>query len=476
MVGLIIALVMTLLPVKQMETYAGITENAYRYYQDYGNNVCFFPISETNGVIYYATRANLATTNIRYRTIGWKLSVKDTSGKQLQTLYFKLGGTYMYSVHSCRKGGVEYNLYALMLDDLKERLNAKASQALNKGKASMRMDACMIVVKKGKAQGSMNDKGPTSGTVYTTYQGIAGAANWSSESYSSFYNYFQKEIQGLFYRVEAIVGDGIASVSGGGEYCYGCTAILRAKVKNGYDFGEWRGDCYGEKLEQTFYVTNDVRCIAYGNKKKLQILFHRNSTKNDKEMDIQTMVFGYGKIPLDNIGWKIKGKKLVGWALKPNAKKADLKCGAVVKDSWIIKYSPKVDLYGIWKPESTDDPKPDPEDPKPEDPDPEDPKPDDPNPEDPKPDDPIPDPEDPKPDTPKPDPTDPDPVNPGGTNSDDNDLPRGNIVSFHCRFISKKYFEDAGWNLISKEKGGLSEESKWAMDDSLRMRLRQLLT
>lgn len=92
--------------------------------------------------------------------------------EKLQTMYFKLGGNYMYAVHCVRKGGAEYNLYALTLGDLKDRLNAKASQALNKGKASMVMDACMIVVRKGKAQGTMNDQGPVSGKVYTTYQGF----------------------------------------------------------------------------------------------------------------------------------------------------------------------------------------------------------------------------------------------------------------------------------------------------------------
>lgn len=78
--------------------------------------------------------------------------------EKLQTMYFKLGGNYMYAVHRVRKGGAEYNLYALTLGDLKDRLNAKASQALNKGKASMVLDACMIVVRKGKAQGTMNDQ------------------------------------------------------------------------------------------------------------------------------------------------------------------------------------------------------------------------------------------------------------------------------------------------------------------------------
>ena len=156
--GMVVALLVTFLPFRQTEIYAGISENAYSYYQEYGNNVCFFPFSETDGMIYYATKANLASSDIRYRTIGWKLSVKDSSGKKLQTMYFKLGGNYMYAVHRVRKGGAEYNLYALTLGDLKDRLNAKASQALNKGKASMVMDACMIVVRKGKAQGTMNDQ------------------------------------------------------------------------------------------------------------------------------------------------------------------------------------------------------------------------------------------------------------------------------------------------------------------------------
>ena len=149
--GMVVALLVTFLPFRQTEIYAGISENAYSYYQEYGNNVCFFPFSETDGMIYYATKANLASSDIRYRTIGWKLSVKDSSGKKLQTMYFKLGGNYMYAVHCVRKGGAEYNLYALTLGDLKDRLNAKASQALNKGKASMVMDACMIVVRKGNA-------------------------------------------------------------------------------------------------------------------------------------------------------------------------------------------------------------------------------------------------------------------------------------------------------------------------------------
>ncbi len=44
-------------------------------------------------------------------------------------------------------------------------------------------------------------------------------------------------------------------------------------------------------------------------KKKLQIFFHRNSSKDDTEMDVQAMTtYGYGKVPLENMGGKRKEK------------------------------------------------------------------------------------------------------------------------------------------------------------------------
>ena len=45
--GMVVALLVTFLPFRQTDIYAGISENAYSYYQEYGNNVCFFPFSET---------------------------------------------------------------------------------------------------------------------------------------------------------------------------------------------------------------------------------------------------------------------------------------------------------------------------------------------------------------------------------------------------------------------------------------------
>lgn len=39
--GMVVALLVTFLPFRQTDIYAGISENAYGYYQEYGNNVCF---------------------------------------------------------------------------------------------------------------------------------------------------------------------------------------------------------------------------------------------------------------------------------------------------------------------------------------------------------------------------------------------------------------------------------------------------
>ena len=79
-------------------------DNARTYYLTYGDSVVFHPETYTDGTIYYATKAKIATTSTRFTTLGWKFTVTNTSGKKLQTLYFKLGGSYMYGANTVRKG------------------------------------------------------------------------------------------------------------------------------------------------------------------------------------------------------------------------------------------------------------------------------------------------------------------------------------------------------------------------------------
>ena len=471
--GLVLTLVLTLFPGNLPQLYAGEWNNARTYYENYGNRVMFCPKSKTDGNIYYATKAATATTKTRYRTIGWKLSVRDLKGSHLQTIYFKLGGSYMNRVHTAKKSGYEYDLYSLSLYNLKKRLNKKADNAVKNGHAEFVLDACMVVVKNGTAKGAMNDSGPVSGTVYTTYSGISGAENWSSSSYTSFQSYFGKEIEGLFFLVETIEDTGISSIRGGGYYCYGSYVTIEAKVKPGFEFEMWDGTYRNGNIQYSFYVNEDAKCFAMAKRKVLHIIFYRNLSPDDTTGAEQRLTYGDGSVMLDRVPWTAEGKKLKGWARTPDATKAEYSLSMIVKDSWIAKYSPRIELYAVWQTlKDPDAPKPD--NPKPDTPDTENPEPDAPEPDVPGPD--ITEPDVPKPDNPDPDITEPKQPD-SGTDSYDPDEPQEGkkIINIHCRFISEKYFEDYRQNLIPREKGGLAEDSKWATDPSLRVWLRMIL-
>lgn len=492
--GLVVMLVVSILPENMQTIYASECNNAYQFYNSYGNTVVFCPSSKTDGNIYYATKAATATTNTRYRTIGWKVSVRKLDGTHLQTLYFKLGGSYMNCIDTRKKSGNEYCLYSMSLYNLKRRMNDKAAKAMKQGLASLVLDACMIVVKDGKAKGSMNDNGPVSGKVYTDYNGIAGAANWSSASYSSFYNYFDKEIEGLFFLVKTIADTGIETVKGGGYYCYGTYVTIKASTKKGYDFEMWDGPNRSGHPEVSFYVNENAKYIAWAKRKQLSIVYHRNLDAGDTECAGQKIVYGDGGERFDPVRWSAKGKKMTGWALSPNASSPQYSLTAVIKDSWIDKYSPRVDLYAVWEKDEKDAPTPDtptsgttipgtpvPGTPVPDTPTPSTPVRDTLTPSTPTPD--TPEPDTPTPSTPTPDTPEPDAPTPGtpvsGTSNPDTPEEKSETGNekkkIHCRFISSAYFEDESKNLIPREKGGLDPSSPWALDASLRVLLRQML-
>lgn len=466
--GLAVSLLAALLPTEAETVRASEWNNAYTYYNAYENRVLFRATSSTNGNIYYATKAATGSTSTRYRTIGWKLTVYGKSNKKLQTLYFKLGGSYMNKVHSCKKSGKEYCLYSFTLNQLRNRLNSKAETAVNDGQAEFVLDACMVVVKNGKAKGTMNDSGPVSGNVYTTYSGISGAAKWSSASYSSFYNYFDKEIEGLFYRVIAREGDGIKSTSGSGNYCYGSNVTLNAKPRAGYAFEMWDGDVRTGNAKYSFYVNEDVTCTAYALRKKLEIVMHRNLTAKDTVWIRQIATYADAGSNLDSVGWTADGKKLAGWAFRADSATCDIPLRANIPEAWIDKYEPHLDLYAVWE-NVSDDKKTDENTSKREDTQ-----------------------TDPgTSDTPTPTPSvtpkdDPKVTPSAGTDPEEEDgtddpaLPSDTptVVTkrkIHCRFISGTYFEDGNQNLIPKERGGLAADSRWAQDTALRIWLRQLL-
>lgn len=440
----------------KQEVYAARFQNydAVEYYETYGNQMTFLPSSKSNGTIFYATRAKLATSKTAYRTIGWKMTVSNSSGSKLQTLYFKLGGSYMYLSGTERVGAYEYNLYEVSLGQMRCRMNSKAIKALNAGKAEIRLDACISVVKNGKVQGAMNDSGPTSGKVYTTYSGITGAVNWSNATKQTLHSYFNKYVVGLFYDVIVMADDGITSVSGTGSYCYGTYLTVSAKVATGYEFAYWNGLERGGTKMMSFYVTESGRVTAHAEPMQLRIYYHRNLTSQDNEVIYQLRPYQKGGTELNKPDWKKGGKEPLGWAESANATSAQYKNGAHVSGSWMIKKAPILHLYAVWDAEGDihTPPEPEPEGPEPGGGNPDPPKPYPPNP--------SPDPPGPTP------PVEPEPDIPG-----EEQKPTPNKV-VRCRFISSKYFEDEHQNLIPQEKGGLSANSVWVTDSLRRQILR----
>ena len=461
-------ILLTGLPISSEQVQAGVWDNAYTYYQTYGNSVLFQPTSQTDGVIYYATKAATATTKTKFRTIGWKVTVKNLSGGTIQNLYFKLNGSYMQRVDVRKKSGYEYDLYALPLYQLKRRLNAKAEQAVKKGQADVVLNACMIVVSSGQAKGAMNDNGPTSGQVYTTYSGIAGAANWSNSAKQSFPSYFNKVVDGLFVLVKAGGDSGIASFSGEGYYCYGTYVTLRAKVKKGFEFEMWDGDVRSVRPEVSFYANEPGTWIAQTVRKWVTIIFHRNLTPQDAQVDWQKVSYGDTGEAFQNTGWRKNGEEMLGWALDSNADKAAYGTREKISNSWILKYSPQVHLYAVW-PKDTDEATPDEAITDEATPDPM------------TPDEATPDPATPDEATPDEAITDeatPDPQAPESTITESvSSAAEGRTIikKIHCRFISQKYFEDVYHNLIPEAEGGLPSDSRWVQIPSLRKMLRQCL-
>lgn len=431
--GLMFALLVTMIPVSGRTVWASEWDNAYTYYEAHKNQVVFCPTSATDGNIYYASKAATGSTDTRYRTIGWKVSVQNLKGKHLQTVYFKLGGSYMNRVNTTKIAKNEYHLYALSLYQLKRRLNDNAKKAMEVGEAKFILDACMVVVKNGKTKGAMNDNGPTTGTVYTDYRGIADAADWGKTSYASFHNYFDKEIKELFCTVKVFDSPGISDIRGYGYYCYGSLVTLSAKLKKGYEFEMWEGTHRSAQQEHSFYVNGNVSVTAVARPKMLSIIFHRNAFEGDTEGMEQRLKYGDEGDVFEPAGWRQEGKTLTGWATRPDATQPDYLPRAEIKNAWIDKNSPRLHLYAVWKSETEEE----------------------------KLQNPNPGGNDPKEETKKPNPP----------KAGDPTVKR--II--HCRFISDKYFEDKNNNLIAKQEGGLAEDSRWALDLNLRLWLRQLL-
>lgn len=330
---------------------AGTYDNAYNYYEKYGNRIVFVPSTEEDGHIYYATRAKRTSSNILFSNIGWKAMVKDSSGNTLQEVYYKMNGNYLKTTDiRTASDGYEYALYSLTLKDFKSRLNATALKALEAGRCRVIFDACIIVKKNGIPGGGMTDQGISWGKVHTTYNGIVNAEQWSTITRNSLATYYNKEIEGLFYHVTVEKDGGIAYVTGSGTYCYGTVINLYAVPKEDYAFTHWNGSISSKEAKFSITVTGNQNYKANSTLKNLEITYYRNRDLNDTETAKRLCVYGEPGQKLEHFGWTKSGYYQTGWKYNRTGLGADYSTTEEITSDWIKARSPKTSLYANWSP------------------------------------------------------------------------------------------------------------------------------
>ena len=335
----------------KLSAYAGTYDNAYTFYNYYGNRMCFIASSETDGNIYCATRAKRTSSNILFSNIGWKATVSNAKGTVLQEIYFKMGGSYWKTTDvRTADNGYEYSLYAVSLKDFKSRLNNNALKALEAGNCNVVFDACIIVKHDGVPSGDMTDSGISWGSVYTTYAGIINAEDWSTTTQNSLLSYYDKEVEGLFYKLTLSKDSGIASVSGAGKYCYGTKVSISATPATGYDFSYWNGTSKLTAAKSMVTITKDMAYTAYSKRKSLSITYYRNYDASDNVTKAQTLAYGTSGQRLMDFGWEKSGYYQAGWKLSRLGLATDYTKTYEVSTSWINSHIPSLSLYASWKP------------------------------------------------------------------------------------------------------------------------------
>lgn len=291
---------------------ANVFDDAYSFYNQYGSDMTFCAGEYKQGEIYYATKAKKNEhTGIRYTTIGWQVRVFNGAGALVETIYYQLGGSNMSSIDTRTVNGHVYRLYCVTLENLKSRLSSAGRKALNNPDCNIIFDACTTTKLNGVVQGGMTDQGPSWGEVYTTYNGIVNAKDWSSATRETLKSYYNKSVEGLFYDVNIVSGPGIAQTLGAGRYCFGTEVTIKAQPSEGYHFGGWTGTESITDKNYTFVLYNqDVTYIANAKENTYTIQFNAGGGQGNIPAKVVSFTSEF-VTPLE--GFSLEESTMSGW-------------------------------------------------------------------------------------------------------------------------------------------------------------------
>lgn len=293
---LVMAFTLILIPKESAKAYSDFTGNAENFYDLHGaDNMKFFPTATDDGKIYFCARGKTASSGstTRFHTVGWQFCLKNTRTGAIGYVYYERDSWYIEQSGNSiiSSDGYSYDLYYITLKrGFLDRLSSSWKSAFTAGEVELTVNACMTTVVNGEVKGSIDDYGKTTGNVYKTYEGIAGAASWSSTAKESLKTYFNKTIDGLFHTITIVKGTGINSTVGSGTYLYGSTPHLQCNLATGYQWNSGRGskwtgnDGYSSTTQNPYYTVgdHDVTIHVNGSINQYTIRFYNGGTQSTK--------------------------------------------------------------------------------------------------------------------------------------------------------------------------------------------------
>lgn len=191
--------IILLLIINPIYAKAGVYDNAYTYYQNYGSDSSTpARLNASDGYIYFCSAGLASTTNTRYKTVGYKITIH--VGTQTDSVEVKLGGTYVRNVSEVTKDGYTYVLRKVGFNRLKTLFNGNNDISWNRiyrSRNTYSFDAIMTVVEKGKqlcgnvseTSGYRQIRADNNKYLFRTARSIKSARNWNNPSdLDSFFN------------------------------------------------------------------------------------------------------------------------------------------------------------------------------------------------------------------------------------------------------------------------------------------------
>lgn len=331
---------------------AGVYDNAYTFYNKKGSDMIFTASKNEDGEIYFAIVGKESTATIKYKTIGWKVTVEDEDGEAIDIFYYDLKGDDVELVDETSKDGNNYQLYMVTLSNLKSKMSKDAKSALKKANCNIIFDSCTTVVINGKEQGKMTSKGPSE-NVYTTYKTLVAAQEWSDASKKLLKTFYDKEVVNLFCEV-VLKGVGeFDNITGYGKYCYGTTVTIKAVPEKKYNFEGWIDEDKKTVSTDATYKfkiqSEEVTFTAVANLGMLKLNYFTGFETDGNPSKIKYYSYEKTTQAFWNPNWIMNGYHTIGWRCKKDGMTHGYGIGQVIGNQELEELATEADMYAIWE-------------------------------------------------------------------------------------------------------------------------------